>query len=87
MLPHGVDANGVPKSTPTSYSVKYVMNAVGILNGLPHNYQSKESDDSLLAAINSAITGGTITKEWDSTNSKYVYTYTPDSEPAEQTEP
>ena len=74
-----VDANGVPKTTPLRAVIKYNDDMTRTIVNLPKNYQSQESMDSLLAALGTAM-GGTWSKTWDSTNGKWTYSFTANSQ-------
>ena len=71
-----VDANGVPKSAPFRAVIKYADDFTRKLQTMDKNYQSQSSEDAFLAALGAAM-NGTWTKTWDSTNSKYTYSFTP----------
>ena len=71
-----VDANGVPKSAPFRAVIKYADDFTRQLATMPKNYQSQASEDAFLAALGTAM-NGTWTKTWDSTNSKWTYSFTP----------
>lgn len=71
-----VDANGVPKSAPIAYDVRYALDAVKVLSNLPVNYISKESMQAFLTTLGTAM-GGTWTMTYNSTTGKYEFGYTP----------
>lgn len=71
LLPEGVDASGVPKTSPIKAQIVYGMNAVDTLRNLPKNYISKESMNAILSALQSAgiIAGYTLT--YNASTGKY----------------
>lgn len=74
-----VDASGVPKSAPLRAVIAYSTDFTRQLATMNKNYQSQESMDALLAALGTAM-GGTWSKTWDSTNGKWTYSFTANSQ-------
>ena len=76
VIPQGVDADGVPKTTSISYDVRYALDAKGALTALPKNYISKESMDNILTAFKTAGIISAYTLTYNSTTGKYDCTIT-----------
>lgn len=74
-----VDANGVPKSAPLRAVIKYSDDVTRGWANRNKNLQSQESMDALLSALGTAM-GGTWSKTWDSTNGKWTYSFTANSQ-------
>ena len=76
VIPQGVDANGVPKTTPIVYDVRYALDAKGALTNLPKNFISKESMDNILTAFKTAGIISAYTLTYNTTTGKYDCTIT-----------
>ena len=77
--PSGVDANGVPNTAPFRAVIKYNDDFTRKIATMEKNFTSKETIDSLLTCLGTAL-NGTITKTWDATNNKWTFTFTESSE-------
>ena len=63
-------------SAPLRYDVQYTMNAVDTIRRLPVNYMSKESMQSFLTALGTAM-NGTWSMAYNDENGQYTFTFTP----------
>lgn len=75
IVPHGVDDDGVPLSSPFVADIIYSNDFTRELVNLPKNYQSQDSMDAMLTAMGSAL-GFTWSKTFDTTNNKWNYVVT-----------
>lgn len=63
---------------PFSCEMNYPIDAVSVINSLPHDYISTASMDAFLSALGTAM-GGTWTKTWDATNQKWTFSFSSNS--------
>lgn len=76
LLPEGVDASGLPKTTPFNGVIAYASNVRDTIFHLPENYISKESFVAFLEALKTAEVIASYTMTFDTATNKYAFTIT-----------
>ena len=67
--------HAMPTTTALTAVIRYNSDMARTITKLPKDYQSQDSMDDLNEQLGAFI-GGVITKAWDDTDQKYVYTFT-----------